>query len=80
MALILAAVMLAGCTMSIGTGYRKTPRAMEPAQPVPLAFSPAQIDAIIAIIGTEGWSKLVEHGLPKDEDVRLGGWVDVEIR
>ena len=80
LAIILAAVTLSGCTMSIGAGYRKTPRAMEPAKPVPLAFTPAQIETIISVIGAVEWAKIAEYALPKDEQVTLGGWVDVEIR
>ena len=79
-AIAISALVLTACSMNIGAGYRKTPMISDPVQPAPLTLSPSQIDTIISIIGNENFAKIAEFALPKDEQVTLGGWIDIEIR
>ena len=76
LSIILVAVMLSGCAgFSTGIGYHKSP--VKPvATPLRLSLSPAIIEAIIAVIGTEQFAKIMEAALPPGENVWLGVWFE----
>ena len=80
-AIALAGVLLTGCagmSLQIGAGYRKIPKLKQGEQMV-TKLSPAEIEAIIALIGSEAFEKLIAHSLPPNERVDLGAWVDLEV-
>ena len=81
-------VFLVGCAgfnCSIGVGYRKVP----PEIPGPIlqspsllkfSLTPAQIELIFSLLGSEAFEKLIQSALPQDNRVDFGGWCEISIK
>ena len=78
LSIILVVIMLSGCAgFSVGVGYHKSP--VKPvAPPKMLSLSPAVIESIIAIIGTEQFTEIMKAALPPGENVWLGVWLEYD--
>ena len=76
---IVMALILTGCSMSVGVGFRKTPMVTEP-EPVLTALSPEHIKTIIDLIGFDKWTELAPYALRENEEATVGAWCDIEIR
>ena len=68
---IAISALLVGCSgVRMGIGYYKRPM---PEPPTALrAIPPAVIEAIVAVIGSENFARIMEAALPPDEEVAFG--------
>jgi len=63
--------LLVGCAGTrFGIGYYKRPMPEPP--PALRAIPPAVIEAIVAVIGSENFARIMEAALPVDEEVAFG--------
>ena len=87
-AVILALLLLVGCSVNMGIGFRKTPWPATPPQIVQtekglkamvVGLTPGQIQAmtiLLNILGLDTWVKLAPYALRENEQATLGVWYD----